>query len=77
MKLITGEKDNDLAKLQTNLNQLQSHIDKICQQHEEALLRAEGDKQQALLIAQQDQKAIQDRLGQVMFIFENFDIKGA
>lgn len=66
VKQITEEKDCELSRLQANLCQLQSHIDKICQQHEDALLRAEGDKQQALLIAQQDQKAIQDRLSQVL-----------
>jgi rootletin len=32
---------------------LQQHIENICQQHEEALLRAENDKQQALLLGKQ------------------------
>lgn len=29
---------------------MQQHIENLCQQHEEVLLRAENDKQQALLI---------------------------
>uniref|UniRef100_A0A8D8VW00 Rootletin n=1 Tax=Cacopsylla melanoneura TaxID=428564 RepID=A0A8D8VW00_9HEMI len=66
VKQLTEERECELNKMQINLSQLQSHIDKICQQHEDALLRAENDKQQALLIAQQDQKAIQDKLGQVL-----------
>lgn len=45
-----GEKDAEIAELQEREQQLQAAIDTLCQQHEEALLRAENDKQQVLLI---------------------------
>jgi rootletin len=45
-----GEKDGEIQQLQERVEALQQHIDKICQQHEEVLLRAENDKQQALLL---------------------------
>jgi len=44
------EKDQELQQLQERIDALQQHIDNLCQQHEEVLLRAENDKQQALLL---------------------------
>jgi rootletin len=48
-----GQKDGEIQQLQERVEALQQHIDKICQQHEEVLLRAENDKQQALLLGKQ------------------------
>jgi rootletin len=45
-----GEKDGEIQQLQERVETLQQHIENICQQHEEVLLRAENDKQQALLL---------------------------
>jgi hypothetical protein len=45
-----GEKDGEIQQLQGRIETLQQHIENICQQHEEVLLRAENDKQQALLL---------------------------
>jgi len=45
-----GEKDGEIQQLQDRIETLQQHIENICQQHEEVLLRAENDKQQALLL---------------------------
>lgn len=50
MQGLSGEKDAEIAELQDREQQLQAAIDNLCQQHEEALLRAENDKQQVLLI---------------------------
>jgi rootletin len=45
-----GEKDGEIQQLHERVETLQQHIENICQQHEEVLLRAENDKQQALLL---------------------------
>lgn len=47
---LTGEKDNEINQLQQRIDEMQQHLENLCQQHEEVLLRAENDKQQALLI---------------------------
>lgn len=47
---LAGEKDNEVMQLQQRIDELHQHNETICQQHEEVLLRAENDKQQALLI---------------------------
>ena len=47
---LNGEKDKEIAQLQKSIEDLQAHVETVCQQHEEVLLRAENDKQQALLI---------------------------
>lgn len=44
------EKNEEINNLQQRIEELQQHIENLCKQHEEALLRAENDKQQALLI---------------------------
>ncbi|XP_034942532.1 rootletin isoform X2 [Chelonus insularis] len=59
---LESQKDEELNQLQNRIEELQQHIDNLCQQHEEALLRAENDKQQALLIAHHDQKALMEKL---------------
>lgn len=50
MQQLTGEKDQEVQQLQERIDTLQQHIENLCQQHEEVLLRAENDKQQALLL---------------------------
>lgn len=43
-------KNCEIEKLKQKLDMLQKNIDTITQQHDEALLRAENDKQQTLLL---------------------------
>lgn len=50
MQQLTGEKESEIQQLQERIEALQQHIENLCQQHEEVLLRAENDKQQALLL---------------------------
>lgn len=45
-----SEKDGEIQQLNERIRALEQHIENVCQQHEEALVRAENDKQQALLI---------------------------
>lgn len=47
---LSGEKENEINQLQQRIDELQEHTENLCQQHEEVLLRAENDKQQALLM---------------------------
>ncbi|XP_043519039.1 rootletin isoform X2 [Frieseomelitta varia] len=63
---LTGEKDNEINQLQQRIDEMQQHIENLCQQHEEVLLRAENDKQQALLIAHHDQQALMEKLETVL-----------
>lgn len=46
-------KDCEIEKLKQKLEVLQKNIDTLTQQHDEALLRAENDKQQTLLLGLQ------------------------
>ncbi|KAF6213862.1 hypothetical protein GE061_011587 [Apolygus lucorum] len=59
---LTSEKDDEIHKLEERIAGLQQQIENVVQQHEEVLLRAESDKQQALLIAQQDLQAVVEKL---------------
>lgn len=47
---LEGEKSEEINQLQQRMEEMQQHIENLCKQHEEVLLRAENDKQQALLI---------------------------
>lgn len=47
---LEGEKNEEINQLQQRIEELQQHIENLCKQHEEVLLRAENDKQQALHI---------------------------
>jgi rootletin len=47
---LTNEKDAEIQQLLDRIESLQSHIENMVQQHEELMLRAENDKQKALLI---------------------------
>lgn len=53
---LTAEKDAEIKHLQDRINSLQQQIENVVQQHEEILLRAESDKQQALLLGNNDSK---------------------
>lgn len=53
LQQLTNEKDAEIRQLLERVDALQHHIDNLCQQHEELMLRAENDKQQALLIGNQ------------------------
>lgn len=50
LQQLTNEKDAEIMQLVDKIENLKHHIDNLCQQHEELMLRAENDKQQALLI---------------------------
>lgn len=50
LQQLGDEKDTEIQQLLDRIDNLQHHIDNLCQQHEELMLRAENDKQQALLI---------------------------
>lgn len=50
MQQLSEEKDGEIGQLQEKINAFQNHIDNLCQQHEEVLLRAENEKQQALML---------------------------
>lgn len=47
---LNGEKERQVQQLQEKVDTLQNHVDNLCQQHEEVLLRAENEKQQALML---------------------------
>jgi rootletin len=47
---LENEKDHENTQLMNRIDELQSHMEALIQQHEESLLRAENDKQQALLL---------------------------
>lgn len=50
LQQLAGEKEVEIQQLVERIENLQNHIESLCQQHEELMLRAENDKQQALLI---------------------------
>lgn len=52
LQQLENEKDTEIQQLVDRIESLQNHIDNLCQQHEELMLRAENDKQQALLIGE-------------------------
>ena len=59
---LEGEKRNEVNKLMNEINSLRQQIESLRVQYEEALLRAENDKQQGLLLAQQDQQGLSDKI---------------
>ncbi|XP_046805055.1 rootletin isoform X2 [Lucilia cuprina] len=62
LQALQTAKDDEIEKQQERLDALQTHMESLIQQHEEALIRAENEKQQALLIAHRDKQAIQEKL---------------
>lgn len=65
LQALQTAKDDEIEKLQERLATLQAHLESLVQQHEEALIRAESEKQQALLIAHRDKQAVAERLDAV------------
>jgi len=59
---LEGEKKAEGNKLNGEINSLRQQIESMRVQYEEALLRAENDKQQGLLLAQQDQQGLSDKI---------------
>lgn len=52
LQQLGSEKDAEIQQLVDRIENMQNHIENLCQQHEELMLRAENDKQQALLIGE-------------------------
>ncbi|XP_065072928.1 rootletin isoform X2 [Ochlerotatus camptorhynchus] len=55
-------KDTEIHALKDQFEALQMHLEALNQQHEEVILRAENEKQQALLIAHRDKQAVMEKL---------------
>lgn len=64
LQALEAIKDSEIFALKERLESLQLHLDSICQQHEEVLIRCENEKQQALLLAHRDKQAVADKLEQ-------------
>lgn len=64
LQALETSKNAEIFSLKERLESLQLHLDSICQQHEEVLIRAENEKQQALLIAHRDKQAVAEKLEQ-------------
>ncbi|EDW81196.1 uncharacterized protein Dwil_GK11156 [Drosophila willistoni] len=62
LQALQTAKDDEIEKLNERLVALQAHIESLVQQHEESLIRAESEKQQALLMAHRDKQAVGERL---------------
>ncbi|XP_017860567.1 PREDICTED: rootletin [Drosophila arizonae] len=62
LQALQTAKDDEIEKLQERIAALQAHIESLVQQHEETLIRAENEKQQALLMAHRDKQAVAERL---------------
>lgn len=52
----------EIQMLKEQFEGLQMHLDATVQQHEEVLIRAENDKQQALMLAHRDKQAVIEKL---------------
>ncbi|KAL9897900.1 ciliary rootlet coiled-coil, rootletin isoform 1-T1 [Glossina fuscipes fuscipes] len=65
LQALQTAKDEDIEKQEERLEALQTHLENLVQQHEEALIRAENEKQQALLMAHRDKQAIAEKLDAV------------
>ncbi|XP_020278588.1 rootletin isoform X2 [Pseudomyrmex gracilis] len=63
---LDGEKNEEINQLQQRIEEMQLHLENLCKQHEEVLLRAENDKQQALLIAHHEQQALIEKIDAIM-----------
>lgn len=65
LQALETSKDGEIFNLKERLDSLQLHLDSVCQQHEEVLIRCENEKQQALLLAHRDKQAVTDKLEQI------------
>ncbi|XP_067617480.1 rootletin isoform X1 [Eurosta solidaginis] len=62
LQALQTAKDDEIEKLQERLDGLQAHLESLVQQHEEAMIRAENEKQQALLMAHRDKQSLMEKL---------------
>ncbi|XP_053659814.1 rootletin [Anopheles marshallii] len=62
LQALESAKDAEIRQLREQYETLQMHLDALNQQHEEVILRAENEKQQALLIAHRDKQAVIEKL---------------
>ncbi|XP_055529661.1 rootletin isoform X2 [Wyeomyia smithii] len=62
LQAMQGSKDAEIQALKEQFETLQMHLEALNQQHEETILRAENEKQQALLIAHRDKQAVMEKL---------------
>lgn len=65
LQALESSKDADIFALKERYESLQLQLDSVCQQHEEVMVRAENDKQQALLMAHRDKQAVAEKLDAV------------
>lgn len=65
LQALEASKDADIFALKERYESLQLQIDSVVQQHEEVMVRAENDKQQALLMAHRDKQAVAEKLDAV------------
>ncbi|XP_058812044.1 rootletin isoform X2 [Topomyia yanbarensis] len=62
LQALQGSKDSEIQTMKDQFEALQMHLEVLNQQHEETILRAENEKQQALLIAHRDKQAVMEKL---------------
>lgn len=62
LQALETAKNGEIFALKERLDSMQLHLDSICQQHEEVLIRAENEKQQALLLVHRDKQSVSDKL---------------
>ncbi|CRK87834.1 CLUMA_CG001622, isoform A [Clunio marinus] len=62
LQALEANKDAEIHMLKEQFEGLQMHLDSTVQQHEEVLIRAENDKQQALMLAHRDKQAVIEKL---------------
>lgn len=71
LQALESTKDGEIFNLKERLDSLQLHLDSVCQQHEEVLIRCENEKQQSLLLAHRDKQAVTERLEQTQRDLKN------
>lgn len=64
LQALESSKNCEIFSIKERLESLQMHLDSICQQHEEVLVRAENEKQRALLLAHHDKQSVAEKLEQ-------------
>jgi rootletin len=62
LQALESNKDAEIQMLKEQFEGIQMHLDGTVQQHEEILIRAENDKQQALMLAHRDKQAVFEKL---------------
>lgn len=64
LQALETAKNGEIFALKERLDSLQLHLESVAQQHEEVLIRAENEKQQALMLAHRDKQSVADKLEQ-------------